>query len=427
MQTLPELAWWNEEAEQNIIACLLTDKTTVKYCVSALEPKDFYNANFRQIFSTIVTLWNKNKAIDLVSVSSCGHDMGELATIMSSYIPSGYKGHVSIIKTLSLKRQAAIMAKSIIQELGRKTFDKPEEVIQYITNKTNLTLPKIEETPEDLMTITDETLNHLEGLATGRIKAIPYGMRDLDAIMGGLWQSEFTIIAAGPSTGKTAFALDIAANVARNGFNVEFFSREMNRIQVATRLLSNTQLLKADQIKRPKQLFEEKDLSKALIEASGRISKLPITIDQTTSTIQQIRNKCERKKENGKLDVVIIDYLQLLKSSSKHESRRLEIEFISRELKLMSRDLNIPVVALSQLNREGQKSTKPKLNDLRESGSLEQDADNVIFLHNPKPDETISHGIVELEIIIGKQRNGRTGNIRMIFNRELMKFYGMER
>lgn len=425
MQTLPELAWYNEEAEQNIIACLLTDKTTVKYCVSTLEQKDFYNANFGQIFSTIVTLWNKNKAIDLVSVSSCGYDMGEIATIMSRHIPSGYKSHVSIIKTLSLKRQAAIMAKSIIQELGNKAFDKPEEVTQYITNKTSLTLPKIEETPEDLMTITDETLNHLEGLATGRIKAIPYGMRDLDAIMGGLWQSEFTIIAAGPSTGKTAFALDVSANVARNGFNVEFFSREMNRIQVATRLLSNTQLLKADQIKRPKQLFDEN--SKDLIEASERISKLPISIDQTTSTIQQIRNKCERKKENKKLDIVIIDYLQLLKSSSKHESRRLEIEFISRELKLMSRDLNIPVVALSQLNREGQKNTKPKLNDLRESGSLEQDADNVIFLHNPKPDETISLGIVELEIIIGKQRNGRTGNIRMMFNKENMKFYGLEK
>lgn len=427
MQILPELAWANNEAEQNIIANMLTDRASVKYCVSSLEQKDFYNRKLGKVFKTIKELWNKSKPIDLVSVSSSGHDMGEIATIMSGYIPIGYKNHVSIVKTLSLKRQAAIMAKSIIQELGQKTFDKPQEVAEYIANKTNLTLPKIEETPEDLITIIDETLNHLEGLAVGRIKAIPYGMRDLDSIMGGLWQSEFTIIAAGPATGKTAFAIDVAANGARNGFNVEFFSREMNRIQVATRLLSNTQLIKADAMKRPKLVFEEKDLAKALSEASTRVSKLPITIDQTTTTMQQIRNKCERKKENGKIDLAIVDYLQLLKASGRHESRRLEIEYISRELKLMSRDLNIPVIALSQLNREGQKNARPKLNDLRESGALEQDADNVIFLHNPKPDETISSTLVELEIIIGKQRNGRTGNIRMMFNKEFMKFYGMEK
>jgi replicative DNA helicase len=426
MKTSPELVWRNEEAELNLIACMLSDKTTIKYCVSTLEPVDFYEPQFRSVFATIKNLWNKNKPIDLISVSAEGHDMSELATIMNYVIPSGYRNHVAMVKTLSMKRQAAVMARSIIRELGEKQFDKPEEVAQYIANKTNLTLPKFEEVPEDMKSIVDETISHLEGLATGEIKAIPYGMRDLDKIMGGLWQSEFTIIAAGPATGKTAFALDISANAAKNGFNVELFSREMNRIQVATRLLSNTRLIKAEDTKKPKSLFENQ--GQALVQAAEMVSKLPISIDQTTTTIQQLRNKCERKRENEKLDLVVIDYLQLLKSSDRHESRRLEIEHISRELKLMSRDLNIPVVALSQLNREGQKvNARPKLNDLRESGALEQDADNVIFLYNPKPDETISADIVEMEIIIGKQRNGRTGNIRMMFNKQHMKFYGMER
>lgn len=426
MQTLPELAWKNEEVEQNLIACMLSDTSTIKYCVTTLEPQDFYNAQYRAIFATIQKLWNKNKPIDLISVSSEGHDMGELATIMSCVVPVGYKNHVNIVKTLSLKRQAAKMARSIIEELGNKPFEKPEEVAQYISNKADLSLPKFDETPEDMNSIVEETINHLDGIASGTIKPIPYGMRDLDAIMGGLWQSEFTIIAAGPATGKTAFALDISANAAKQGFKVELFSREMNRIQIATRLLCNTRLIKAEDTKRPKYLFEQE--GQALVQATRLVSKLPITIDQTSTTIQQIRNKCERKKEKGQLDLIVIDYLQLLKSSDKHESRRLEIEHISRELKLMSMNLNIPVVALSQLSREGQKNHKrPQLFDLRETGAIEQDADNVIFLYNPKPDETISDSIVELEVIIAKQRNGRTGNIRMKFDKRYMKFFCLEK
>lgn len=426
MQTLPELAWMNEEAELNIIACMLSDPSTIEYCVTTLEPQDFYNSQYRAIFTTIKSLWDKNKPIDLISVSSEGHDMGELAIIMSYVIPAGYRNHITMVKTLSLKRQAAIMARSIIQELSEKSFEKPEEVIKYIATKTDMTLPKLGEMPEDMRSIIEETINHLDGLATGKIKAIPYGMRDLDAITGGLWQSEFTIIAAGPATGKTAFALDISANAARQGFNVELFSREMNRIQVATRLLCNTRLIKAEDMKKPRFLFEHHGSD--LVQAAERVSKLPITIDQTTTTIQQLRNKCERKKENKMLDLVIVDYLQLLKSSMKHESRRHEVEHISRELKLLSRDLNIPVVALSQLNREGQRtSIRPKLNDLRESGALEADSDNIIFLYNPKPDETISDSVVELEIIIAKQRNGRTGLLQMRFDKNHMKFFGIEK
>ena len=155
------------------------------------------------------------------------------------------------------------------------------------------------------------------------------------------------------------------------------------------------------------------------------MARLPITIDQTSRTIQEIKNKCERKRELGQTDLIIVDYLQLLTSSAKHESRRQEVEHISRELKLMSRDLNIPVVALSQINREGQKNAKPKLYDLRESGSLEQDADNVIFLYDPKPDEM--NQLMDIEIIIAKQRSGRTGKTTLRFDKAYMKFYGLER
>lgn len=426
--TSPELlnAWANLEAEQNLIAYMLTNREIVGYCVNALEPDDFYDPKLKQIFKTIKDLWGKNKPVDLISVSAEGHDMAELAELMAiPVIVHGFKNHVNIIKTLSIKRQATIAAKNIIQELNKKHFDKPNDVIQYIQGKLDLTLPKLEQTPEDMQTIAEEVIDYMEGVATGEIRPIKFGITDLDAFTGGLWNSELTIIAAGPATGKTAFALNIAHNAAKNGFKVEFFSLEMNRIQIGSRLFAQTELIQAEVMRNPQIAWEA--ASKELAEASEKIAKLPITIDQTSSTIQEIRNKCERKRELGQLDLVIVDYLQLLKSSARHENRRQEIEFISRELKLMSTNLNIPVVALSQLNREGQKTNKtPKLYDLRETGAIEQDADNVIFLHNPNPEETLGQNLVELEIIIAKQRSGKTGKTTLMFNKNYMKFYGME-
>lgn len=420
--------WVNLEAEQNLIACMLSDRDTVGYCANALEQSDFYDTKLRQIFRAIKELWNKNKSVDLISVSAeSGIDMAEVAEIMANnIIMQGIKNHVNIVKTLSLKRQAVVTARNIIQELNEKRFDKPHEVIQYIQGKLDLSLPKLERSPEDMLTIAVEVMDYMEGVATEKIKPIKFGIRDIDAFTGGLWNSELTIIAAGPSTGKTAFALNIAHNAARNGFKVEFFSLEMNRIQLGSRLFAQTELIQAEMMRNPRIVWDQ--ASKELAQASERVARLPITIDQTSNTIQEIRNKCERKRELGQLDLVIVDYLQLLKSSARHESRRQELDFISRELKLLSTNLDIPVIALSQLNREGQKTNKrPRLYDLRETGAIEQDADNVIFLHNPDPDETIGAKLVELEIIIAKQRSGRTGMTKLMFNKNYMKFYGMER
>lgn len=424
MQTSPGLeAWANIEAEQNLISCMLTDKESIGFCVTALEPNDFYDTTARFIFKTIKKLWDSNKSIDMISVTAEGHDMAQIAEYMLNIVPQGYRNHANIVKTLSVKRQGISAAKTIIQELPQKRFENPQEVTHYITGKLDQSLPKLEQTPEDTQTIALEVMDYMENVATGKIKPILYGIRDIDYFTGGLWSAELTILAAGPSTGKTAFALDIAGNAARNGTKVEFFSLEMNRIQVGSRLFAQTRLLNAGTMRNPIKAWEQ---GRQLAEASSAVAKLPITIDQTTKTIQELKNKCERKKEMNQLDLVIIDYLQLLESSTRHDSRRHEVEYISRQLKLMSRDLNIPVMVLSQLNREGQKSVRPRLWDLRETGAIEQDADNVMFLYNPKTDETINDILVELEVIIAKQRSGRTGKTALKFNKNHMKFYGME-
>ena len=185
MRTSPELvAWANLEAETNIISCMLTDKETVSYCVKTLEPKDFYEVGFQKLFKAMKDLWDKNKPIDLISVSAEGYDMGNLAELISNNFPGGHKNQVNIIKTLSLKRQAVIAAKNIITELSKKVFDKPQEVTQYITGKLDLSLPKLEQTPEDTQTIALEVMDYIESVATEKVKPILYGIRDVDFLPG---------------------------------------------------------------------------------------------------------------------------------------------------------------------------------------------------------------------------------------------------
>ena len=425
MQITQELAWINKDAEANIIACMLTDKESVAYCADYLEPADFYEKKYGEAFKTIKHMWEIGKSVDIVSVAAAGNDISELASLTISILPQSYRNHAKIVKTLSLKRKYAIIAKGMMTNLEHKHFESPEEIVEYINSKLAFYTPKSEQKPQDLITICNEYISNIDSIYSGKINPIMFGMRDIDRITGGLWGAELNIIAAGPATGKTAFALEIAKNAGSAGYHVDFFSLEMNRLQVASRLLSQTGRIKADVLRIPKSMKEED--WKAMCEATSIVSRLPITVDQTSRTIQEIKNKCERKREQGKLDLVIIDYLQLLTSSARHESRRQEIEYISRELKLISRDLNIPVIALSQLNREGQKNLRPRLYDLRESGSLEQDADNVIFLYNPRPDESLNADLVDLEIIIAKQRSGKTGKIDMRFDKRYLKFFGLER
>lgn len=247
------------------------------------------------------------------------------------------------------------------------------------------------------------------------------GLHDLDKITAGLHKEELTIVGARPGVGKTAYALQVMINMARKGNHCLFVSREMSTVQIAKRILSNISAVDGHKLRLCKTLLDD-DWVK-LGQAAGEISSLPVEINDRISTIQEIRAYCRTLKEKNKLDVLFVDYLGLLKTMKRCESRRQEIEDISRQLKEISMEFEIPVVALCQLNRDSAKSSKePELHDLRESGSIEQDADNVILLHVPADtDETADS--FDIKVIIAKQRNGATGGIYLRYVRKIFRLY----
>ena len=244
----------------------------------------------------------------------------------------------------------------------------------------------------------------------------------MDKVTDGLHEQELTIIAARPGVGKTAFALQMAENISKKGVYTYFASLEMSEKQLGNRIIAREAEIDGNKLRMG--WLEETDFEK-IGKVASNISNLKMYIDSKSATIQDIEIKATELKQENKLGLIIIDYLQLLKSRNKFNVREQEVAEISRKLKLMSKNLNIPVVALCQLNRETEKRKRPMLSDLRESGSLEQDADNVIFLYVDEEEKMqVSQTI---EVIIAKQRNGPTGTIKMAFNKKQMRFINLVR
>jgi replicative DNA helicase len=251
------------------------------------------------------------------------------------------------------------------------------------------------------------------------------GFHDMDKLTAGLHPEELTIIAARPGVGKTAFALNLISNMAAKGIKSVFISREMSQIQLTKRLIANITPIDGNKLRICKLLTDE-DWAK-IGDAAGEIGDWDLIINDELATVQEIRTYCRELKNKGKLDMLVVDYLQLCRSSGKHESRRQEIEEISRQFKEMSMEFEVPVIVLSQLSRDNAKNGRvPELHDLRESGSIEQDADNVIFLHVPK-DTDQTQDIFDLQVIIGKQRNGPTGYIFLKYFKKTFKLCNIER
>jgi replicative DNA helicase len=247
------------------------------------------------------------------------------------------------------------------------------------------------------------------------------GFIDLDTCIAGLHREELTILAGRPGTGKTAFALQIAINLAQKGNKIAFFSREMSNTQIATRMLANQSEVDGHKLRFVNTLTPE-DLKK-LRKAKKEIAGLPIYLDDETRTIEEIRALCRELQSKGNLDVMFVDYLQLLETVKQTNNREQEVGKISRSLKLISKEFKIPVIALSQLNRASEQKNQPTLSDLRESGAIEQDADNVIFLHVPNDEKFSAKPI--LEVIVAKQRNGPAGIIKLGTERNTFKFFSI--
>lgn len=406
----------SDEAEVNVIASILAIQDNSKY-INSLETQDFYSKTNKAIFSLMKELNDKDETVDLLTVKELGvtkkfNGIKLLETMTDMTDKLVYAGnidkYIKILKNLSVKRKIFNTAKKVCEEISEVDPNKDEievknEVVQKFLNiKTNKKNSNAE--MKDVMI---ETLKDIDDKYQKRDDySLRTGYLDLDKIIEGLHEQELTLLGARPGVGKTAFSLQMAEHIAKKGVYVYFVSLEMSRKQLGNRIIAREAEIDSH-VLRMGWLTEE-NFAK-INEVAGNVADIKMCIDSESTTIQDIEDKANELKQEKDLGLMVIDYLQLLKSRNKFTNREQEVADISRRLKLLSKELDIPVVALCQLNRETEKRRRPLLADLRESGSLEQDADNVIFLY-VDDEEKVKNRVIDVEVIVAKQRNGPTRN-----------------
>jgi len=430
----------NIEAEQSVLGSMLLDKDAIPTVTEILKSEDFYRDDHKEIFAAIMELFDKAEPIDLITVSDQLRLRGtleavgglEYLTTIANSIPTtaNVKYYAKIVEEKSIIRKL-IKASSEIINMGYEgteeatyILDKAEKYIFDISQKRNL------QGISHIKSVLIDTFNRLEELYNnkGHITGIPTGFTDLDMKTAGLQNSDLILVAARPAMGKSAFALNIAQYAAvHSQIPVAIFNLEMSKEQLVNRLLCSEVMIDSQKMRTGK--LDDEDWQK-MARAIGPLSEAPIYIDDTPGcTVTEIRAKCRRLKLEKGLGLVVIDYLQLMQGRGKSESRQQEISEISRSLKLLAKELNVPIIALSQLSRapEARTDHRPILSDLRESGAIEQDADIVMFLYrddyyNPDSDKKNI-----AEVIIAKHRSGSTGTVELRWMGEYTKFANLEK
>ncbi len=430
------------EAEQAVIGSMLTDKDAVIDAVEKLKADFFYREDNKLIFEGIINLFNKSEPIDLVTVKDELTSMGvfdkiggfEYLATLPDKVPttSNVQKYIEIVEEKATLRNLIKTANEII-ELG---YDQTEDVddimagaekkiFDIIQKKNQKSYTPIKDVLIDSFTKLEELYNQ-----KSKITGVPTGFADLDDKTAGLHGSDLILVAARPAMGKTAFALNIAAHAAiKEKVPVAIFNLEMSKEQLVNRILCMEAMVDSNKVRTGK--LEEDDWSK-LASVVGPMSDAEIYIDDTPGiSITEIRTKCRKLKMEKNIGLIVIDYLQLIQGSSSKRigSREQEISEISRSLKIIAKELNVPVIALSQLSRavESRPDHRPMLSDLRESGAIEQDADIVMFLYrddyyNPDTEEKdIS------EVIIAKHRAGSTGTVKLLWMGSYTKFVNLAR
>ena len=426
----------NLEAEEAILAGILINNDAMNQVMDILASDDFYRESHVHLFDGMVSLYNENEPIDLITLSqhlktkdllekAGGTDyLGSLVDAVST--SAGILYHAQIVRDLSVRRKL-ISQCSIISESCFQSWQETDELLDVAEQSIfDIAEDKIGDSFSTMESIIKTSFKKLESVAEqdGYITGIPTGFKDFDNYTAGLQPSDLIIIAGRPSMGKTALALNIGYNAAiETKKAVAVFSLEMSKMQLGMRLLGFDAQIDAKKLRTG--FLRDKDWMK-LTESANHLSELPIFIDDTSGlSALEIKAKCRRLVKKCNLSLIIIDYLQLLQGRSSAESRQLEISEISRSLKALAKDLNVPVMALSQLNRkvEDRPNKRPQLADLRESGAIEQDADVIAFIYR---DEVYHPGTEEnrnvAEIILAKQRNGPTGLFRLTFQKEYTRF-----
>lgn len=434
----------NIEAEQSVLGAMMLDKEAIAKASEILTSEDFYREAHRVIFNAMLELYNKNEAVDMVTITDILRrdnkleDIGGIAyiTALANVVPTAanVKYHADIIAEKSVLRQL-VRVSTEIATMGYEgsddvgvLLDTAESRILEISNRKK---------KNDFTQIKDVLMDSVQGLEKlitnkGGLTGLPTGFPDLDKLTSGLHPSDFIILAARPSMGKTALALNIVQNVALRAHkqiggeprSVAFFSLEMSKEQLVHRMLCAEACIDSQRLRVGEMGDKDWD---SLWAACDTMSKAKIYIDDTAGiTAMEMRSRARRLKAEHGLDLIVVDYLQLMQGSGRKSfsgDRQQEVSEISRSLKALARELDVPVLALSQLSRgvEARQVKRPMLSDLRESGSLEQDADIVAFLYREDYYDKETEN-KHTELIIAKHRNGPVDTVNLFFHKQFTKF-----
>lgn len=423
----------NIEAEQAVLGSILISSQCIEDVIAVLEPKDFYRSAHRDIFSVMLTLYHENIDIDHLTLverldkTKKLEKVGGIAfiTSLANTVPTAVnvKQYANIVKEKSVLRDIIRSAENIASVAYDDSYkldeiaDKAQAMMLSATNYKKHEISGIEKISMEALMQIENLFNH-----KGELMGLPTGFKDLDKLFTGLKKSDFIILAARPSMGKTAFALNIASYLAlKKNIPVAFFSLEMSGIQLMHRIYASCAIVDANKL-RTGDLSEDELFQ--ITGCAAKVAASPLIIDDEVNfNILELRSKVRQLKKEKNIQLVIIDYLQLLEGTKK-DSRCQEISEISRFLKLLAKELDITIIALSQLSRsvENRQNKQPQLSDLRESGSLEQDADIVMFLYredyyNP---QTERQNITD--VIVAKHRNGAVDTIPLFFHKQFLRF-----
>lgn len=430
------------DAEKSLLGAVLIDDNVLSDVSDKLKPADFYEKSHETIFASMMRLYEKHKPVDLLTLSDDLQSKDQLDTVggssflteLTNYVPTAAHAaaYADMIRGKAVRRRL-IKASAELAELGYDEDKSIEELLgQAEADLFSVSDASLKQDLVSLESILAESFDRIEELHRnkGSLRGVPTGYKDLDTKTAGLQKSDLLILAARPAMGKSTFVSNLAYNIASQQKKaVLFFSLEMSKDQLVDRMLADASGVDAFSIRTGN--LTDSDFGK-LSDAMGEMAEAPIFIDDTPGlSVLEMRTKARREAHNQPLGLIIVDYLQLMQGSGRGNSdnRVQEVSEISRGLKLIARELDVPVIALSQLSRsvESRHPQIPQLADLRESGSIEQDADLVMFLYREdyyNPDTDNQH---ITDLIIAKHRNGPTGKIQLYFHPERLRFMSLDR
>jgi replicative DNA helicase len=434
----PRVAPHNLDAEQSTLGGMLLSQEAVAEVFETVSGADFYAPKHELIFNAVLNLFGRGEPTDVIAVTDELNKQGNLVKAggadylhsLTGYVPTaanaGY--YAKIVADKAILRRL-IEAGTRIAQAGYESQGEVEDLV----NQAQAEIYKVssQSSKEDYVPLSDSleaAIHEIEGAQKrgGELTGVPTGFTDLDAYTHGLHPGQLVIVAARPAVGKSTFALDLARNASvKHNQATIFFSLEMGRAEIAMRLMSAESSIYLQSMR--KGTVTDADWTR-LAAVRGRINDAPLYIDDSPNmSLVEIRAKCRRLAQQVDLKLVVIDYIQLMSSGKKVESRQQEVSEFSRALKLLAKELGLPVVALSQLNRQAEqaKDKKPELSHLRESGSLEQDADVVVLLHREGIYEKDHPRAGEADLILAKQRNGPTGTVVVAFHGQYSRFVNM--